>query len=165
MKSTAETAALPTSDIGILSPVDVHFDDLDPMGLLHNSRYQIWVERVWGEFWRSHGFGGQSGLEGDGFHVVKAFTITYAVPVSGLGQCAVHLWMDRTGNTSATAGYRVCSADGSVTHAHGTRTVVRLDATTLRPTPWSDRAREVSRMIEVPQDATAADALARAAAG
>jgi len=143
---------LPSTDVGVLIPVDVHFDDLDPMGMLHNSRYQVWVERAWGEFGRGQGLGGASGFEDDGFHVVKAFTITYDVPVTmGIGQCAVHLWMDHVGNTSATIGYRVCSDEGRTTHAHGTRTFVRLDSTTLRPTPWSDRAREVSRTIGLPK--------------
>ncbi|MFE5923982.1 acyl-CoA thioesterase [Streptomyces sp. NPDC056468] len=142
---------LPSTDVGVLVPVDVHFDDLDPMGMLHNSRYQVWVERAWVEWGRRHSLGGGSGFEGDGFQVVKAFTITYDVPVMGVGRCAVHLWIDHMGNTSATAGYRVCSDEGTITHAHGTRTVVRLDNTTLMPTPWSDRAREVARTIELPK--------------
>ena len=142
---------LPSTDVGVLIPVDVHFDDLDPMGMLHNSRYQVWVERAWGEFGRGQGLGGASGFEDDGFHVVKAFTITYDVPVMGIGQCAVHLWMEHVGNASATIGYRVCSDEGRTTHAHGTRTFVRLDSTTLRPTPWSDRARAVSRTIGLPK--------------
>jgi acyl-CoA thioester hydrolase len=104
------------------------------------------------EFGRGQGLGGASGFEGDGFQVVKAFTITYDVPVRmGLGQCAVHLWMERMGSTSATLGYRVCSDESRTTHAHGTRTVVCLDSTTLRPTPWSHQAREVSRTIERPK--------------
>jgi acyl-CoA thioester hydrolase len=74
---------LPGTDIGVLIPMDVHFDDLDPMGMLHNSRYQVWVERAWVEFGRGRGLGGASGFEGDGFQVVKAFTITYEVPVMG----------------------------------------------------------------------------------
>jgi hypothetical protein len=28
-----------TIDYGHLEPVDVHFDDLDPMGIVHNARY------------------------------------------------------------------------------------------------------------------------------
>ncbi|GAA4988688.1 hypothetical protein GCM10025734_14500 [Kitasatospora paranensis] len=47
----------PSTDIGVLVPVDVHFDDLDLMGMLHNSRYQVRVERAWVEFCRGQGFG------------------------------------------------------------------------------------------------------------
>uniref|UniRef100_UPI0033DFD5F3 acyl-CoA thioesterase n=1 Tax=Streptomyces sp. NPDC006923 TaxID=3155355 RepID=UPI0033DFD5F3 len=151
MPRTARTVATPTADVGVLIPVDVHFDDLDTLGMLHNSRYQVLVERAWVAFWRDRGFGGEKGIEGDGFNVIKAFSITYDVPVTMFGQYGVHLWVERMGTTSTTAGYRVCSADGGTTYAHGSRTVVRLDSTTLLPTPWSDRAREVARTIEAPQ--------------
>ncbi|MBU3865721.1 acyl-CoA thioesterase [Streptomyces sp. 4503] len=139
-------------DVGVLVPVAVHFDELDSMGLLHNGRYQVLVERAWGEFWRARGIGGESGIEGDGFNVAKTFNITYELPVSGVGEFAVHLWMKRLGTTSATAGYRVCSADGETTYAHGTRSVVRLDCTTLTPVPWSERVREIARTIGLPEE-------------
>ncbi|GGZ03486.1 thioesterase [Streptomyces olivaceoviridis] len=146
------TVGTPGTDVGVLMPVVVHFDDLDPMGLLHNGHYQVLVERAWGWFWRDKGIGGKSGLEGDGFNVAKHFDITYDQPVAGVGEYAVHLWMTRLGTTSVTAGYRVCSADGKTTYAHGSRTVVRLDSTTLRPTPWSERVWEIARTIGLPQE-------------
>ncbi|GGN91177.1 thioesterase [Streptomyces albiflavescens] len=152
MTSTTPTTDAPGTDVGVLMPVIVHFDDLDPMGLLHNSRYQVLVERMWGWFWRDKGIGGKSGIEGDGFNVVKTFAITYDLPVAEVGEYAVHLWMERMGTTSATAGYRVCSADGKTTHAHGSRTVVRLDSATLTPTPWSERVWEIARTMGLPQD-------------
>ncbi|MYS20123.1 acyl-CoA thioester hydrolase [Streptomyces sp. DvalAA-14] len=139
---------MPTVGIGVLVPVIIYFDDMDPLGMLHNSRYQVLVERAWGTFWIERGFGGGKGLEGDSFNVVKAFTITYDVPVAMFGDYTVHLWVERLGTTSATAGFRLASADGVTTYAHGSRTVVRLDTTTLLPTPWSDRAREVAGTIQ-----------------
>ncbi|MGV9356498.1 acyl-CoA thioesterase [Streptomyces misionensis] len=142
---------MPTAAVGVLLPVEVHFDELDAMGLLHNSRYQVLVERAWVAFWSARGFGGSNGLENDAFNVVKAFTITYDAPVSASGTYAVNLWIDRLGTTSATAGYRVCSSDGETTYAHGTRTAIRLDPATFLPTPWSDRARDVARTITAPQ--------------
>ncbi|MEW2290295.1 hotdog domain-containing protein [Streptomyces sp. NPDC047841] len=146
------TADTPGTDVGVLMPVVVHFDDLDPMGLLHNGHYQVLVERAWGWFWRDKGIGGRSGLDGDGFNVAKHFDITYDQPVAGIGEYAVHLWMERLGTTSATAGYRVCSADGTTTYAHGSRTVVRLDSTTFQPTAWSERVREIARTIGLPDE-------------
>ncbi|MFJ8546871.1 acyl-CoA thioesterase [Streptomyces sp. NPDC093586] len=146
------SAAASPAAVGTLVPVEVHFDELDAMGVLHNGRYQLLVERAWATFWYRRGFGGADGLENDAFNVVKAFTITYDTPVSAPGTYAVNLWIDRLGSTSATAGYRVCSADGETTYAHGTRTVIRLDRTTFLPTPWSDRARGVAREIMVPRE-------------
>ncbi|PWI15325.1 thioesterase [Streptomyces sp. Act143] len=152
MTATSHTTAdTPATDVGILMPVVVHFDDLDSMGLLHNGHYQVLVERAWGWFWRGKGVGGTSGLEGDGFNAAKTFDITYDRPIAGIGEYAVHLWMQRLGTTSATAGYRVCSADGKVTYAHGSRTVVRLDSATMRPTPWSGQVPEIARTLGLPE--------------
>ncbi|QIQ01357.1 acyl-CoA thioesterase [Streptomyces liangshanensis] len=151
MARTVQDTALPKSEFGVLMPVNVFFDDFDPFGMLHNSRYQILVERAFVAFWRDVGIGGSTGLEKDAFNVVKAFTVIYDAPVTAYGEHAVHLWMERMGNTSATVGFRVCSIDGVTTYAHGSRTVVRLDSITLQPTPWSDRVREIARTIEGPQ--------------
>ncbi|MCT9935206.1 acyl-CoA thioesterase [Planotetraspora sp. A-T 1434] len=151
-RTTTPTVDALGTDVGVRLPVAVHFDDMDPMGLLHNSRYAVLVERAWNNFWRDRGLGGKSGLDGDGFNVIKAFDITFDFPVSELGEYAVHLWMERLGATSATAGYRVCSADGITTYAHGSRTVVRLNKTTLTPTPWSERVWEIARTTGLLQD-------------
>ena len=141
------------ADIGVLVPVEVHSDDLDSMGMLHNSRYLLLVERAAAKFWHAQGLGGGHGrLEGDSFGVVKTFTITYDTPVRAFGTYAVNLWSERLGTTSITSGYRVCSSDGATTYAHGTRTVIRLDPATLQPTPWSDRAREVALEVMAPQE-------------
>ncbi|MCF3964799.1 acyl-CoA thioesterase [Streptomyces fuscigenes] len=146
----------PSVPYGVLLPVSVHFDELDAFGMLHNARYAVLVERAWAAFWYAQGVGVTDGAQqagnaqGDAFNVIKAFTITFEAPITTTGPYAVHLWMERLGATSATAGYRVCSPDGARTHAHGTRTVVRLDRDTLRPARWSDRVRELSDLIAGP---------------
>jgi acyl-CoA thioester hydrolase len=152
MTATAQSST-PTVDVGVLIPVTVHFDDLDQMGLLHNSRYQVLVERAWVAFWRDQGLIRAGGLTDDAFNVVKAFTITHDLPIMAFGEYAVHLWTERMGRTSATVHYRVCSTDGETTYAHGTRTVVRVDSTTLSPTPWSDKVREIAQTIQRPHTA------------
>lgn len=152
MSPAASPAALSATNVGTLLPVEVHFDELDAMGLPHNSRYQVLVERAWAAFWYAQGFGGANGLESDAFNVVKAFTIAYDAPVSAPGTYAVDLWSGRLGSTSATAGYRVRSPDGQTAYAHGTRTAIRLDPATFLPTPWSDRARDVARTIMAPRE-------------
>ncbi|WBB58537.1 acyl-CoA thioesterase [Streptomyces sp. WMMC500] len=144
---------LPSTDVGTLVPVTVNYDDLDSMGMLHNSRYMPLVERAWVTYWGDRGFIGESGLVGDAFNFVKTFTITFDLPVRKFGEFAVHLWMERVGNTSSTAGYRVCSADGDTTYAHGSRTIVCIDAATLTPTPWSDRVRKAAQALEAPHGA------------
>ena len=159
MESAVSSASATASvEYGVLIPVAVHFDDLDAFGMLHNTRFAVLVERAWNEYWWSQGFGVQDGIRqsrivrDDTFNVIKAMNIEFDLPVMHAGDYAVHLWMERLGRTSATAGFRVCDAAGSTTHAHGTRAVVCLDPATMRPTEWSDRVREVSRNLLRPQD-------------
>jgi acyl-CoA thioester hydrolase len=151
MISDLTTSANSSAPIGILMPIEVHFDDLDALGMLHNGRYQVLVERAWLSFWHRKGFFGAEGLENDGFNVVKTFTITYDTPVTAFGSYAVNLWIEKIGTTSVVCGYRVCSADGEKTYAYGIRTAICLDRKTLLPTPWSDHAREVAGTIMATQ--------------
>lgn len=151
---TAEAPAVPALVPGRLLPVTVHFDDLDALGLLHNARYPVLVERAWTALWseRGVGFDGDWAAAGDACNAVKELRITYEAPVSRPGAYAVHLWLERLGTTGLTYGFRFCSADGSVTYAHGTRVLVRLDAATLRPAPWSEPFRAAGRELLRPAD-------------
>ncbi|MFD5632229.1 acyl-CoA thioesterase [Streptomyces sp. NPDC127072] len=146
---TAEAPLAPALAYGRLVPVAVHFDDLDALGLLHNARYPVLVERAWTALWTERGFGFEDdwAAAGDFCNAVKELRISYEAPVNRPGAYAVHLWLERLGTTGLTYGFRFCSGDGTLTYAHGTRVLVRLDAGTLRPTPWSDRFRAVGREL------------------
>ncbi|GAA0648385.1 hotdog domain-containing protein [Streptomyces thermocarboxydovorans] len=146
---TAEAPPALVLTYGRLIPVTVHFDDLDALGLLHNARYPLLVERAWTELWQDKGirFEGDWAAAGDACNAVKELRITYEAPVTRTGDYAVHLWLDRLGTTGLTYGFRFCSADGTVTYARGSRVLVRLDAATLRPAPWSDAFRAAAREL------------------
>ncbi|WP_427923706.1 acyl-CoA thioesterase [Streptomyces sp. cg40] len=146
---TVESPSATVLAHGRLIPVTVHFDDLDALGMLHNARYPLLVERAWTELWEEHGvrFDGDWASAGDACNVVKELLISYEAPVTKPGTYAVHLWLDRLGTTGLTYGFRLCSADGSVTYATGTRVLVRLDAGTLRPAPWSEGFRAAGRAL------------------
>ncbi|MFJ9633677.1 acyl-CoA thioesterase [Streptomyces sp. NPDC101175] len=147
VESPSATPAVLTH--GRLVPVTVHFDDLDALGMLHNARYPLLVERAWAELWEEHGvrFDGDWASAGDACNVVRELLISYEAPVTSPGAYAVHLWLDRLGRTGLTYGFRLCSADGSTTYATGTRVLVRLDAGTLRPAPWSEAFRAAGRAL------------------
>ncbi|CAL9378322.1 hypothetical protein SUDANB21_01010 [Streptomyces sp. enrichment culture] len=146
---TAEAPPAPALSYGRLIPVTVHFDDLDALGLLHNARYPLLVERAWAELWQAHGvtFDGDWVAAGDACNAVKELRLTYEAPVTRPGPYAVHLWLDRLGTTGLTYGFRFCSPDGAVTYARGSRVLVRLDATTLHPAPWSEAFRGAAREL------------------
>ncbi|MFJ3232990.1 acyl-CoA thioesterase [Streptomyces sp. NPDC086787] len=151
---TAQAPTGPALSYGRLIPVTVHFDDLDALGLLHNARYPLMVERAWTELWNEYGvrFDGDWAAAGDACNAVKELRIGYETPVTRPGVYAVHLWLERLGNTGLTYGFRFCSADGTVTYAQGSRVLVRLDAATLRPAPWSEGFRAAGQGLLRPED-------------
>ncbi|MFI6508739.1 acyl-CoA thioesterase [Streptosporangium sp. NPDC050855] len=128
---------------GVHEPVQVHFDDLDAMGLLHNSRYSLLVERAISAYWRRLGWAPDPALSAfkDVFLAVREFKVTYHIPIAGAGEPLVHFWIDRLGRSSGVYGFRVLSPDRAVVHAEGYRVNVNLDPATLRPAPFSDELR------------------------
>ncbi|GIH72491.1 acyl-CoA thioesterase [Sphaerimonospora thailandensis] len=140
------------TESGHFEPVQVHFDDLDAMGLLHNSRYALLVERAVGAYWNRLGWAPDPARSSfkDVFLVVREFKVTYNAPISGAGEPLVHFWIDRLGRTSAVYGFRVLSADRSVVHAEGYRVNINLDPGTLRPVPFSDELRTAAEPLLLP---------------
>jgi len=135
---------------GVIEPVDVHFDDLDAMGVVHNGRYVLLLERALAAYWTRAGwaFDPAGPRFREVFFVVKEFAITYHVPITRVGPVHVQLWLDHLGNTSAVYGFRVLSEDEAVTHAEGRRVQVRLDPATLRPAVIGPELRAASRPLQ-----------------
>jgi acyl-CoA thioester hydrolase len=133
-------------------PSRVHFDELDPMGILHNSRYPVHVERAVAAFFEANGFFWEASIADnpDKFHVVRQFHIDMERPCSGSGPMDVDVWLERLGRSSLTYGFTCQGTDG-VVYARGTRTVVKLDPATFRPTDWTDRWREAHLTVLGPQ--------------
>jgi acyl-CoA thioester hydrolase len=127
---------------GHIEPAVVHFDDLDAMGVLHNSRYAVLLERALTAWWARHGYSYENGMptKPDAFNVVVEYSISYKVPIRGTGEIGVHFWVEKLGESSGTYAFRFLSADGSVVHAEGRRVNVKLDPRTLRPSPWTQEA-------------------------
>jgi acyl-CoA thioester hydrolase len=136
-------------DYGHLEPLTIHFDDIDAMGIVHNSRHAVLLERAISQYWsaRGHSYADGRVTSPDLFHAVREFTISYLAPIRGTGEIAVHFWIEQLGETSATYGFRFLSADGRTEYAKGRRAIVRLDPATLRPTRWTDTARAVASTL------------------
>jgi acyl-CoA thioester hydrolase len=144
------TLTLPLAvDYGHLESAYVHFDDLDAMGVLHNARYALLLERAMIAFWNRHGhsFEGGRPTTSDAFNVVKEFSISYHTPIRTTGEVAVHFWTENVGGSSGVYGFRVLSPDGSTVFAEGRRVVIKLDQTTLRPAAWTPGARAIAESL------------------
>jgi acyl-CoA thioester hydrolase len=129
-----ETMVAQTMD-GVTETVEVHFEDLDAQGVVHNGRYVLLLERALSAYWARNGYPWDPSSPRflNVFFVVKEFSITYHAPITRPGPVSVRLWIDHLGTTSAVYGFRVVSRDESVTYADGRRVQVRLDPATLRP--------------------------------
>ena len=127
-----------TVPYGDIVHMPVHFDDLDAMGVLHNARSAVLVERAIVLWWVQRGI---SPTSPDAFNVVREYAITFHRPVRGTGEVGVHFWVHRLGTTSADYRFRVTSVDGTTVFAEGRRVNVRLDPATMRPTAWTDDGR------------------------
>ena len=121
----------------------VHFDELDAMGMLHNARFFVHMERAASAFYRSLGARWELDVADnpDQFHVVKAQEIEYLVPFMGTGELRVEMRVAKIGRTSCRLAFRFTSPDLAVTYARGARTIVKLNAATLRPIEWTERFR------------------------
>ena len=152
----SDTTLAPAAGYGHVEHVAVHFDDLDALGTLHNARYAVLLERALTPYWasRGHNFRGRNSSP-DVFHAVREFTIRYRAPITAAGPVAVHFWLDRFGTTSADYAFRFHSVDGRTVYAEGTRSIVRLDPATLRPTPWTAAARAVAETLLRPAEVSA----------
>ena len=87
---------------GQLEPVYVHFEDLDAMGVVHNGRYVLLIERALDSYWTREGwpFDPSRPHFAEIFFVVKQFEITYHVPITTVGPVGVQLWIDKLGSSS-----------------------------------------------------------------
>jgi acyl-CoA thioester hydrolase len=140
-------------DYGHLEPVLVYFDDLDAMGVLHNARYALLLERAMVAFWTRHGHSFAAGrpTTPDAFNVVKEFSISYHAPIRTTGEFALHFWTERVGDSSGVYGFRVLSGDGSTVYAQGRRVVIKLDPVTLRPAAWTPESRAIAESLLRPE--------------
>lgn len=127
--------------------VYVHFDELDPMGVLHNSRYAILLERALSAYWArlGHSFVDGRPTSPDTVHAVREFSISYLAPIRSVGPVDVVFWVDALGETSLVYGFEFRS--GTTVYATGHRTIVRLDPVTFRPSPWTPQVRQIAEAL------------------
>ncbi len=145
---SAEPVAEPATESASApgKPLFVHrstvwFDELDMVGVLHNARYAIHVERAMAVWFHS-----MTGTDPSDAHtVVKHYEIEFLSPFTReRGELVVEIGRARVGNTSASYAFRCLSEDENgeeIVHARGSRTNVKVSRDDLRPTPWSDNFR------------------------
>ncbi len=103
------------------------FDDLDAMGMLHNARCLVLLERASSAFSEAGGWRWERdpAVNPDQHYVVREQAIRYLEPVCGPGTVAVEMWVSRLGQTSVTFAFEVRSPDGRRVHATAERVHVK----------------------------------------
>lgn len=122
--------------------MEVYFDDLDPLSILHNVRYLLLFERTIGSFWGVLGLGALQFRE-EHLHVVRTNHVDYHRPFHGTGRVRVRVWVKRLGRTSMVFACRIMSIKEDVDYATASRVVVCIDPKTWEPTPWNNTFREL----------------------
>lgn len=137
---------------GVTEEVTVQFDDLDAMGMVHNAKYALLLERAMSAYWAREGwpYDPSSPEFAKAAFAVKEFTISYRVPITRTGPVQVRFWLERLGGSSIVYGFHVLSVDGAVLHADGRRVQVRIDLATGRPAPLSPELRAAAAPLLVP---------------
>lgn len=141
----------PSPDKGHVEPIFIHVDDLDFMGLLHNARYAIMLERALTMYWEGVGYSFASGAtrHPDTFINVAEYSIKYLRPVVGTGNIRVHFWVDHLGQSSVVYAFRVLSEKDPTVHAEGRRVHVKFDPQTLRSAPWQEATRKIYESLMI----------------
>lgn len=132
-----------------LHPTRIWFDELDPLGVLHHSRFVYHLERAQKAMF-SHIMGVDTLdplVAPDVYSLVRNLEMNYTAPVVGECDIVVALAVVRLRAAGLTTRFSFRSPDGSVLYCHGTRTVCRMDADTKAPAEWTPefRARYAAR--------------------
>lgn len=126
---------------GVVIRKRVYLDDLDGFGMLHHAGYAVLLDHAVIDFWLDAGWAPDPTVS---VQVIRGLELTYHLPVVGMQDVDVHLWIDRAGRTSVTYRFEVLSADHTTRYAEGSRVLVNLDPATLRPTPLTEEMWEVA---------------------
>ncbi len=135
----------PVSPGGVFKhPARIWFDELDPLGVLHHSRFVYHLERA-----QKAMFAAIMGVDTldpvlapDIYALVRNLTLNYTAPVTGESALEIRLRVTRVRAGGLSVRFEFWSADGATLHCHGERTICRMDYATRRPAAWSDTFRE-----------------------
>lgn len=128
----------------------IHFDELDPMGMLHNARFAYHVERAIVAYYSSLGRRWERNVADnpDQFHVVRDLHLEYLTPFFGPGTMRIAVWVEKLGTTSCVYGFLCTNEEGTIAHARGERTIIKLDPQSMRPAPWTSLFRSAHAELQ-----------------
>ena len=118
---------------------DVHFDELDALGVLHHTRYLLHLERAQQKFFEQllgvDDF--NTDRDEDIYVVVHGIEARFRQPLRNPGRIAVDYTIDRIRSGGVTMAFTIRHPEHGTVYCDGLRTVCKLSAKTHQPTPWT----------------------------
>ena len=117
----------------------VHFDEFDALGILHHARYLHHLERAQQAFFQ-HLLGVpdfNAERDEDIYVVVRGLEARFRTPIRSPGEYVVFYRLASMRAAGLTLDFEFATADKSVLHCTGARTVCKLSGRTHQPAEWS----------------------------
>ena len=118
---------------------EVHFDELDALGLLHHTRYLLHLERAQQKFFEKllgvDDF--NKDRDEDIYVVVHGLEVRFRQALSNPGLIAVDYTISRIRSGGVTMSFTIRHPEKNTVYCDGTRTLCKLSANSHQPTPWT----------------------------
>jgi acyl-CoA thioester hydrolase len=118
---------------------EVHFDELDALGLLHHTRYLLHLERAQQKFFEKllgvDDF--NKDRDEDIYVVVHGLEVRFRQALSNPGLIAVDYTITRIRSGGVTMSFTIRHPEKNTVYCDGTRTLCKLSANSHHPTPWT----------------------------
>jgi acyl-CoA thioester hydrolase len=122
----------------------VHFDELDALGVLHHTRYLIHLERAQQKFFE-HLLGVDdfnAERDEDIYVVVHSVEARFREPLRNPGEIMIEYQIDRIRSGGVTMSFTITNPETDATYCTGLRTVCKLSAETHQPMTWTVKFRD-----------------------
>lgn len=129
---------------------DVHFDELDALGVLHHTRYLIHLERAQQKFFE-HLLGvSDFNVERDEdiYVVVHSLEARFREPLRTPGKMNVIYAIERVRSGGVTMTFEMLGATTTAIYCTGRRTVCKLSAQTHQPAAWTGNFRQAMEAFQ-----------------
>ena len=122
----------------------VHFDELDALGVLHHTRYLIHLERAQQKFFEHllgvNDFNAER--DEDIYVVVHSVEARFREPLRNPGEIRIAYQIDRIRSGGVTMSFTITNPETDATYCTGLRTVCKLSAETHQPKTWTTKFRD-----------------------
>ena len=118
---------------------EVYFDQLDALGILHHTRYLIFLERAQQKFFQ-HLLGVDdfnAERDEDIYVVVHSLNTRYRQPLSQPGEIEIRYSLQRIRSGGVTMAFEIFCTRSQILLCSGDRTVCKLSAQTHQPCSWT----------------------------